>query len=469
MVRSVVMRVDVQLDDSELALLAGYNRSTTMGIKKPGELQRELLSDMENVEEKREVKAVPEEQGKDEDTKEAASALEDEAEEVKSAPVRVRSDFLSMLSAMAQPNTHEDKDSEDSEVEAEDMGILPEDNEDEDEEDGSVLPEDEDEEDGSVLPEDEDEEDGSVLPEDEDEEDGSVLPEDEDEEDGSTLPDDDDEYDEDDGILPADEDEYDEDDGILPADDEDAEGESVASEEPTAGITEQQEDEYSSELSEDDDDEEYSSELPEDEDDEEDPSEFPADEDDEEDSSVLPDDDEVDYSVLPDDDSEEDSSVLPDDEDEEGYSVLPDDEDEEEDSSVLPDDEDEEEDSSVLPDDEDEEEDSSVLPDDGDGEEVEDEASSAGIPETCQERTIHDVEKPVSLHHKVQKSKKPAVHHSAPRPSGYFAPSVPLYDFILNNGGSMLIEDVRKYYPIDEVKKALSLGKIYRFGNHVGV
>lgn len=407
------MRVDVQLDDSELALLSGYNRSTTMGIKKPGELQRELLSDMENIEEKREVQSTTEGKDKKQDKnvttvkpKETASASEDE-EEVKSAPVRVRSDFLSMLSAMAQPNTNEDKDSEDA-------GILPEDNEDEDEDDGSVLPEDEDE----------------------DEEDESVLPEDEDEEDVSTLP--------------ADDDEYTEDDGILPADDEDAEGESVASEEPTTGITEQQEDDgYSSELPEDDDDEEYSSELPADEDDS---SELPADEEDS--SEIL--EDEEDYSELPsDEDDEEDSSVLPDDDADE-YSVLPDDEDDEEDAGVLPDDEDE---------------DSSVLPEDN--EEVEDDSTPAGIQETSQEYTAQlspkVVERPVSPSPKAQKPAHHAANQPTASPAGYSAPSVPLYDFILNNGGSMLIEDVRKYYPIDEVKKALSLGKIYRFGNHVGV
>ena len=59
--------------------------------------------------------------------------------------------------------------------------------------------------------------------------------------------------------------------------------------------------------------------------------------------------------------------------------------------------------------------------------------------------------------------------HTTSHPTGYSAPPVSLYDFILNNGGSMLIEDVRKCYPIDEVKKALNLGKIYRFGNKVGV
>lgn len=420
------MRVDVQLNDDELALLSGYNRSTTMGIKKPGELQRELLSDMENIEEKREVKSAPEEQSKTTDTvepKEVASASEDKSEETKSAPVKVRSDFLSMLSAMAQPNTHEDKDSEDSE--AEEAGILPEDAE--DEEDGSVLPEDEDEEDEIILPEDDDEdEDAGILPE--DEEDGSVLPNDDEDEDVSTLPDDDDEYGEDGGILPV--------------DDEDGEGESVASEESTAGIPEQQEDEdagYSSELPEDDDDEEYSSELPAD----------------EEDSSELPED-------------EEDSSELPEDEnDEEDFSVLSDDS--EDDYSVLPDDEDDEEDAGVLPDDDDDE--SSVLPEDN--EEVEDKPTPAGIRETAQEGVIpttpNVVEHPVSPSHKVQKSVHHATHQQTARPTGYSASSVPLYDFILNNGGSMLIEDVKKYYPIDEVKKALNLGKIYRFGNKVGV
>lgn len=404
------MRVDVQLNDDELALLSGYNRSTTMGIKKPGELQRELLSDMENIEEKREVQATTEEQDKKqgEDTatvkpKETASASEDKVEEVKSAPVRVRSDFLSMLSAMAQPNTNEDKDSEASEDEGEDAGILPEDNEDEEENDGSVLPEDEDEEeDESVLPDDDEDEDAGILPE--DEEDGSVLPDED--ENVSTLPDDDDEYGEDDGILPA--------------DDEDAEGESVAPEEPTVGIPEQQEDEYSSELPEDDDDEEYSSELPEDEDDS---SELPEDE---EDSSVLPDDSEDDYSVLPDDEDEEDSGVLPDDEDEE--------------SSVLPE----------------------------DNEEVEDEPTPAGIQETAP-TAPNVVEHPVSPSHKVQKSVHHVSHQPTAHPAGYSTPPASLYDFILSNGGSMLIEDVKKYYPIDEVKKALNLGKIYRFGNKVGV
>ena len=449
------MRVDVQLDDSVLALLSGYNRSTTMGIKKPGELQRELLSDMENIEEKREAKVTPEERGNKQgadagtvESKEVASASEDEPEEAKSAPVRVRSDFLSMLSAMAQPNTHEDKDPEGA---GENVGILPEDTDDEDE-DVSVLPEDGDEEDESVLPEDEDE----------DEEDGSVLPDDEDEEDGSVLPEDDEDEDEDVSTLPADDDEYDEDAGILPADDEGAEGDSVASEESTSGIPEQQEEEYSSELPEDDDDEEYSSELPADEEDyselpadEEDSSELPSDEDDEEDSSELPD-DENGYSEPPaDEDDEEDSSVLPDD-DADDYSVLPSDEGDEEDASVLPDDEDEE---------------SSVLPEGN--EEVEDDFTPAGIQETPQEYTAQPspkvVEHPVSPSPKVQKS----VHHVANQPTahpvGYSAPSVSLYDFILNNGGSMLIEDVKKYYPIDEVKKALNLGKIYRFGNKVGV
>lgn len=422
------MRVDVQLDDSELALLSGYNRSTTMGIKKPGELQRELLSDMENIEEKREAKVTPEEQGNkqgaDADTvkpKETASAPEDE-EEAKSAPVRVRSDFLSMLSAMAQPNTHEDKDSED---EGEDSGILPEDNE--DEEDVSVLPEDDEDEDVSVLPEDEDEEDGSVLPDDDEDEDVSALPED----DESILT-------EDVSTLPADDEEYNENDGILPADDEDAKGGGVVSEESTTGITENQEDEddgYSSELPEDDDDEEYSSELPAD----------------EEDSSDLPEDGEEDSSELPaDEDDEEDSSVLPDD-DADGYGVLPADEDDEEDASVLPSDEVEE---------------SSVLPEDD--EEVEDESAPAGIQETTQ-TTSNVVERPVSPSPKAQNHVHPVTHQPTAHPAGYSAPSVPLYDFILNNGGSMLIEDVRKYYPIDEVKKALSLGKIYRFGNHVGV
>ena len=170
-------------------------------------------------------------------------------------------------------------------------------------------------------------------------------------------------------------------------------------------------------------DEDDSSELPED---EEDSSELPADEDDEKDSSVLPDDSEDDYSVLPDDEDEEDASVLPADEDE--------------DSSVLPE----------------------------GNEEVEDEPTPAGIQEPAPTAT-HVVEHPVSPSHKVQKSAHHAANQPTAHPVGYSAPSVPLYDFILNNGGSMLIEDIKKYYPIDEVKKALNLGKIYRFGNKVGV
>ena len=79
------------------------------------------------------------------------------------------------------------------------------------------------------------------------------------------------------------------------------------------------------------------------------------------------------------------------------------------------------------------------------------------------------VEKPASPVRRVQKVVRPVSKQSVGRPAGYSTPPASLYDFILSNGGSMLIEDVKKYYPIDEVKKALNLGKIYRFGNKVGV
>ena len=175
----------------------------------------------------------------------------------------------------------------------EDGGILPDDDEGEDEWEGSdTLPgDDEDNWEGSdTLPEDEDEE---------EEENEGVLPDDEDEGGVVALP----------VELPVDEDS-----GVLPDDDEE---------------------DYSSELPEDDDEEDYSSELPEDDDegdhrvlpdDEDYSSELPADDDEEDYSSELPADDE-DYTVeLPEGDDEGDLGVLPD--DEEDYSTeLPDDED----------------------------------------------------------------------------------------------------------------------------------------------
>ena len=389
------MRVDVQLDDSELALLAGYNRSTTMGIKKPGELQRGLLSDMENIEEKRMV-SVPEVENASEDSKD-------------DAPVRVRADFLSMLSELAKPDTNkagidEDEDGYEDDVDDEggdDGGILPDD-EDEDDDDGTLPDDDDDDEDdgddGGILPDDDDEDDGD---------DGGILPDDAEE-------DDDDEDDWQDEVLPDD-------------DEEDSQG--IASEEETTGISLEDEDD-SGELPEDEDEDDY--ELPEDED--EGDYELPEDEDEE----LSEDEDEGDYE-------------LPEDEDEDDY-----------DSGELPADEDEDEDAS------------GELPEDASEELPEDDVEEA--PESTEEHIepapsrIAPVvaEKPVSSSRR-QKIARPVSKQSAGQPAGYSTPSVSLYDFILSNGGSMLIEDVKKYYPIDEVKKALNLGKIYRFGNKVGV
>lgn len=395
------MRVDVQLNDDELALLSGYSRSTSMGIKKPGELQRELLSDMENIEEKRMV-SVPEVENASEDSIDEADDVMDDA------PVGVRADFLSMLSELAKPDTNK-------------VGIVEDEDGYEDDEDGD---------DGGILPDDDDEEidgaDGVTLPDDDEDEESN----------GESLPDDDEEDndDEDDwqgGVLP-DDDEEDYQDGVLPDDDEeDLQG--IASEEETTGIP--LEDEGNSE------------ELPEDED--EGDSELPEDEDDGDSGELPEDEDEYDSGELPEDEVEE----LSEDEDEGDYE-LPEDEDEGDyDSEELPADEDEGA--------------SGELPED----DVE------GVPESTEEHIDSApsriapvvVEKPASPVRRVQKVVRPVSKQSANRPAGYSTPPASLYDFILSNGGSMLIEDVKKYYPIDEVKKALNLGKIYRFGNKVGV
>ena len=394
------MRVDVQLNDDELALLSGYSRSTSMGIKKPGELQRELLSDMENIEEKRMV-SVPE-------VENASEGSIDEADDVMDdAPVRVRADFLSMLSELAKPDANKAGNDEDED------GY-------EDDEDGG---------DGGILPDDDDEEidgaDGVTLPDDDEDEESN----------GESLPDDDEEDndDEDDwqgGVLP-DDDEEDYQDGVLPDDDEeDLQG--IASEEETTGIP--LEDEGNSE------------ELPEDEDGGD---------------SELPEDEDEGDSELPEDEDDGDSGELPEDEVEELS------EDEDEGDYELPEDEDEDDyDSEELPADEDEGA-SGELPED----DVE------GVPESTEEHIDSApsriapvvVEKPASPVRRVQKVVRPVSKQSVGRPAGYSTPPASLYDFILSNGGSMLIEDVKKYYPIDEVKKALNLGKIYRFGNKVGV
>ena len=377
------MRVDVQLNDDELALLSGYSRSTSMGIKKPGELQRELLSDMENIEEKRMV-SVPEVENASEDSIDEADDVMDDA------PVGVRADFLSMLSELAKPDTNK-------------VGIVEDEDGYEDDEDGD---------DGGILPDDDDEEidgaDGVTLPDDDEDEEGNSesLPDDDDEEDGG---------DEDDwqgGVLPDD-------------DEEDLQG--IASEEETTGIP--LEDEGNSE------------ELPEDED--EGDSELPEDED-EGDSELPEDEDEGDSGELPEDEDEYDSGELPADEDEDWGEELPADEDDYEDEDA----------SEELPEDDVEEAPEST-------EESNELAPSRIAPVV--------VEKPASPVRRVQKIARPVSKQSAGRPAGYSTPPASLYDFILSNGGSMLIEDVKKYYPIDEVKKALNLGKIYRFGNKVGV
>ena len=410
------MQVDVQLNDDELALLSGYSRSTSMGIKKPGELQRELLSDMENIEEKRMV-SVPEVENASEDSIDEADDVMDDA------PVGVRADFLSMLSELAKPDTNkaginEDEDGyEDDEDDDDDDGILPDDEDEEGDVYGGILPDDDDEEiDGA---------DGVTLPDDDEGEEGN----------GESLPDDDkeDNDDEDDwqgGVLP-DDDEEDYQDGVLPDDDEeDLQG--IASEEETMGIP--LEDEGNSE------------ELPEDEDDGD---------------SELPEDEDEGDSELPEDEDEGDSGELPEDEDEELS------EDEDEGDYELPEDEDEDDyDSEELPADEDE---------DASGELPEDDVE--GVPESTEEHIDSTpsriapvvAEKPASSVRRVQKVVRPVSKQSVGRPAGYSTPPASLYDFILSNGGSMLIEDVKKYYPIDEVKKALNLGKIYRFGNKVGV
>ena len=182
---------------------------------------------------------------------------------------------------------------------------------------------------------------------------------DEDEEYSSELPDDDDYDDEDSSELPEDDDG--EEDGEysseLPGDDDEYSSELPEDDdEYSSELPEDDDEEYSSELPEDD-DEEYSSELPED-DDEGDPSELPDDEEDGEDdfSELLDDDDEGYSSELPEDDDEEDPSELPADDDEEDFSELPADDDDEYD----------EEDSSELPEDDEYDEDSSELPDDDD-------------------------------------------------------------------------------------------------------
>ena len=340
------MQVDVQLNDDELALLSGYSRSTSMGIKKPGELQRELLSDMGNIEEKRMV-SVPEVENASEDADDVAEAGKNDA------PVRVRADSLSMLSELAKPDTNKAGINED------------EDGYEDDEDDDGILPDDEDEEgdvyDG-ILPNDDDEEsdgdDGGILPDDDEGEEGN----------GESLPDD---------------------------DEEDLQG--IVLEEETSGISLEGEDD--------------SGELPEDED-EDDSGELPEDEDDYED--------------------EDDSGELPEDED---------DYEDEDDSGELPEDEVEEAPEST-------------------------EESNELAPSRI---TLVVVEKPVSSTSRRQKIARPVSKQSVGRPSGYSTPPASLYDFILSNGGSMLIKDVKKYYPIDEVKKALNLGIIYRFGNKVGV
>lgn len=407
------MRVDVQLNDDELALLSGYSRSTSMGIKKPGELQRELLSDMENIEEKRMV-SVPEVENASGDADDVAEAGKNDA------PVGVRADFLSMLSELAKPDANKAGNDEDED------GY--EDDEDDDDDDG-ILPDDEDEEidgaDGVTLPDDDEGEEGN----------GESLPDDDDEEDDG------DEDDGQDGVLP-DDDEEDFQDGVLPDDDEE-DSQGIASEEEITGIPLEDEG-NSEELSEDED--EGDSELPEDED---------------EGDSELPEDEDDGDSELPEDEDDGDSGELPEDEDEELS------EDEDEGDYELPEDEDEDDyDSEELPADEDEGA-SGELPED----DVE------GVPESTEEyidstpSRIAPVvaEKPASPVRRVQKVVRPVSKQSVGRPAGYSTPPASLYDFILSNGGSMLIEDVKKYYPIDEVKKALNLGKIYRFGNKVGV
>ena len=368
------MRVDVHLGDSELALLAGYNRSTTMGIKKPVELQRELLSDMENIEEKR-MLTVPEvKNGFPEVVSEAHEVPEESESNVTGG---IRADLLSKLSELAPVEDNSDETGSDvlskdgeggapSESE-ETVGVLPDDEEDAWEEGDRTLPDDE-----------------------EDWEEGN-----------GTLPDDEEDWEEGGAVtLSADEDSVEEE-PETSSDDVDTFSESVVSEEDTTGIS--SDDGYSDELPE---DSEYSDELPEDEDEE--------------------------YSdELPEDEDEEYSEELPEDEDEESEELPEDDEDEVEASKGIS-------------------------------------ASDQEVAEFASSRAVisNVVEKPAPSFHR---SREPMPKRATSHPTGYSTPPVSLYDFILNNGGSMLIEDVRKCYPIDEVKKALNLGKIYRFGNKVGV
>ena len=394
------MRVDVRLGDSELALLAGYNRSTSMGIKKPGELQRELLSDMENIEEKRMLMVPEVKSGFPEVVSEAHEVPEESGSNVAGG---IRADLLSKLSELASAEDNSDETdgdalSEDGEggvpsESEENVGILPDDEEDTWEEGDSTLPDDE---------EDTWEEGDSTLSDDEEdtwEEGDSTLSDDEEnwEEDAGTLPDDEEDWGEKSVVTSlADEDFVEEEETETPSDDDGTLGEGVGSEEDTTGIS--SDEEYSDELLE---DSEYSDELPEDED--------------EEYSEELPED--------------EDSEELP--EDEESEELPEDDEDEVEAFKGVS-------------------------------------ASAQEVNESASSRVaISDVvEKPApSLH----RSREPMPKHTTSHPTGCSAPPVSLYDFILNNGGSMLIEDVRKCYPVDEVKKALNLGKIYRFGNKVGV
>ena len=235
---------------------------------------------------------------------------------------------------------------------------------------------------------------------------------DEDEEYSSELPDDDDYDDEDSSELPEDDDG--EEDGEysseLPDDDD----------EYSSELPEDDDEEYSSELPEDD-DEEYSSELPED-DDEGDPSELPDDEEDgEDDFSELPDDDDEGYSSeLPEDDDEEDPSELPADDDEEDFSELPaddDDEYDEEDSSELPEDDEYDEDSSELPDDDDyDDEDSSELPDDDD---EYDEEDSSELPDDDEDDFSE-----LSADNEAGYSPKLSAERVVPNPSVYVAPVV---------------------------------------------
>ena len=427
------MRVDVHLGDSELALLAGYNRSTTMGIKKPGELQRELLSNMENIEEKR-MLTVPEvKSGFPEVVSEAHEVPEESESNVTGG---IRADLLSKLSELAPVEDNSDETgsdvlSKDGEGEApseseENVGVLPDDEEDTWEEGDSTLPDDE---------EDWEEGDSTLSDDEEDWEEGSAV------------------------TLSVDEDSVEEE-TEAPSDDDGTFGEGVGSEEDTTGIS--SDEGYSNELPE---DSEYSEELPEDEDSEY-SEELPEDEDEE-----LPEDDED--SGYPEELPEDEDEELPEDEDEE----LPEDEDEE-----LP--EDEDEDTGYfeeLPEDDDEEPEELLedvasgypeeLPEDDEDEVEASKGISASVQEVNESASsrvaISDVvEKPApSLH----RSREPMPKHTTSHPTGCSAPPVSLYDFILNNGGSMLIEDVRKCYPVDEVKKALNLGKIYRFGNKVGV